>query len=75
VRDLNFKAVRYCIVDQILYWKDPTRVLLICLDPEEAKQTMTGFHESLCGGHHFWRTIAYKILRFGYLWPSLFTDV
>jgi hypothetical protein len=26
-------------------------------------------------GHHYWRTTAYKILRDGYLWPSLFTDV
>jgi hypothetical protein len=36
---------------------------------------MTYFHDSSCGGHHFWRTIAYKILRAGYLWPILFTDV
>jgi hypothetical protein len=67
--------VRYCIVDQILYWKDPLGVLLRCLDPQEAKQTMTEFHGSLCGGHHFWRNTTYKILRVGYFWPSLFTNV
>jgi hypothetical protein len=50
-------------------------VLLICLDPREAQRIMSNFHDSLCGGHHFWRTIAYKILRAGYFWPSLFTDV
>jgi hypothetical protein len=50
-------------------------VLLRCLDPQEAQNIMFDFHDSLCGGHHFWRTTAYKILRDGYFWPNLFTDV
>jgi hypothetical protein len=29
----------------------------------------------VCGGHHFWKSTAYKILRVGYYWPSLFSDV
>jgi len=36
---------------------------------------MSNFHEILCGGHHLWRTTAYKILRDGYFWTILFTDV
>jgi hypothetical protein len=36
---------------------------------------MTDFHDNLCGGHHFWRTTTYNILRDGYFWPSLFTAV
>jgi hypothetical protein len=62
VRDLKLKSIRYCIVDHVLYWKDPVGVLLRCLDPDEAKKTMIDFHDSLCGGHHFWRTTTYKIL-------------
>jgi hypothetical protein len=65
VRDLKLKTTRYCIVDRILYWKDIVGVLLRCLDLEDAKQTITEFHQSLCGGHHFWRTTIYKILRDG----------
>jgi hypothetical protein len=75
VRDLKLKAIKYCLIDQVLYWKDPLGVLLRCLDPQEAQKVMTDFHDSLCGGHHFWRTTTYKILRAGYFWPSLFTDV
>jgi hypothetical protein len=74
-RDLKLKAIRYCLIDQVLYWKDPLGVLLRCLDPQEAQKIMFDFHDSLCGGHHFWRTTAYKILRAGYFWPTLFTDV
>jgi hypothetical protein len=36
---------------------------------------MYDFHDNLCGGHHFWRTTAYKILRDGYFWASPFIDV
>jgi hypothetical protein len=75
VRDLKLKSIRYCLIDQVLYWKDPLGVILRCLDPQEAQKIMFDFHDSLCGGHHFWRTTAYKILRAGYFWPSLFTDV
>jgi hypothetical protein len=75
VRDLKLKAIKYCIIDLVLYWKDPLGVLLRCLHPQEAQRAMTDFHDSSCGGHHFWRTIAFKILRVGYFWPNLFTDV
>jgi hypothetical protein len=36
---------------------------------------MSDFHNSLCGGHHFWRTTTYKILVARYVWPSLFADI
>jgi hypothetical protein len=75
VRALKLKSIKYCLIDQVLYWKDPLGVLLRCLDPQEAQKIMYDFHDSLCGGHHFWRTTTYKILRAGYFWPSLFTDV
>jgi len=65
-RVLKLKEIKYCLIDQVLYWKDPIGALLICLDPPEAQRFIFHFHDSLCGGHHFWKTIAYKILRVGY---------
>jgi hypothetical protein len=64
-RDLKLKAIRYCLINQVLYWKDPLGVLLRCLDSQEAHKIMLDFHSGLCGGHHFWKTTAYKILRAG----------
>jgi hypothetical protein len=75
VRALKFKLIKYCLVHQVLYWKDPLGVILRCLDPQEAQRIMFDFHDSLCGGHHYWRTMTYKILRDGYFWSSFFTDV
>jgi hypothetical protein len=74
-RALKLKVVRYCLIDQALYWKDPLGVFLRCLDPQEAQKVMFGFHSGLCGGHHFWKTTTHKILRDGYYWPTLFPDV
>jgi hypothetical protein len=74
-RDLKLKEIKYFLIHQVLYLKDPLGVLLRCLDPQEAQKIMFDFHDSLCGGHHFWRATAYKILRDGYFCPTLFTDV
>jgi hypothetical protein len=74
-RDLKLKAVRYCLLDQVLYWKDPLGVLSKCMDPREANRIMVEFHSDLCGGHHSWKTTTHKILRAAYYWPTLFADV
>jgi hypothetical protein len=74
-RALKLKAVKYCLIDQTLYWKDPLGLLLRCLDPQEAQKVMFDFHSGLCGGHHFWKTTIHKVLRAGYYWPTLFPDV
>jgi hypothetical protein len=74
-RSLKLKAVKYCLIGQVLYWRDPLGVLLKCLNPQESQKVIFEFHSSLCGGHHFWKTTAHKILRAGYYWPTLFADV
>jgi hypothetical protein len=65
-RYLKLKAIIYFLINQVLYWKDPLGVLLICLDTQEAQKIILNYHKNLCGGHHFWKTTNYKILRAGY---------
>jgi hypothetical protein len=74
VRSLKLKFVKYCVNNQTLFWKDPSGFFLRCLDEEEAQSVMSEFHEGVWGGHHFWNSTAYKILRVGYYCPSLFSD-
>lgn len=33
------------------------------------------FTKNDCGGHLYWKTIAYKILRASFYWPTFFNDV
>eukprot|EP00253_Pinus_taeda_P035993 PITA_35993 len=74
-RTLKLKAAKFCILNSTLYWKDVGGVLLNCLVEEEANQVMEDFHKGDCGGPLFWKTMANKILRVGYYWPTLFADV
>jgi hypothetical protein len=71
-RTLKLHAVKYCISKRQLYWKDPLGFLLVCLVESETKKVISQFHEGVCGGHHAWREMAYKILRVGYYWPKIF---
>jgi hypothetical protein len=74
-RSIKLKAVKYCILGENLFWKDPGGILLNFLTEEETEDIINEFHKGVCGGHHAWRATAYKILRVGYYWPSLFSNV
>ena len=70
-RSLKLKITKYCLIEQQLFWKDPGGILLKCLDKLEIEGVISESHEGACGGHKYWKAIAYKILRVGYYWPSL----
>ena len=74
-RSLKLRAMKYVLMDQVLYWKDPGGILLKCLEKSEVDVVTTELHSKVCGGHKYWKAIAFKILRAGYYWPTLFTYV
>jgi hypothetical protein len=74
-RSLKLRAVKYYIVDQTLFWKDPNDFLLRCVDEKEAKFFSHDLHHGVCGGHHHWKATAFNILRAGYYWPILFSYI
>ena len=47
-RTLKLKAAKFFVLNNSLYWKDPSGVLLNCLVEEEAKQVMEDFHKGDC---------------------------
>ena len=74
-RFTKLKSLRYFVYEQNLFWKDAGGILLSCLIEEEADRVIEEFHKGDCGGHHYWKATANKILRAGYFWPTLFSDV
>jgi hypothetical protein len=74
-RNLKLHAIKYCIINGRLYWKDPLGFLLCFLTECEIEGIINEFYEGVYGGQHGWREMAYKILRVGYYFPNLFTDV
>lgn len=71
----KLKDVRYCLIDSQLYWRDPAGIMLKSIDENDPQRIMTELHRGACGGHLYWKSIVNKILRDGYYWPKLFSDV
>nr|XP_009392283.1 PREDICTED: uncharacterized protein LOC103978277 [Musa acuminata subsp. malaccensis] len=64
----------YSKVNGRLYKRSFSQPLLRCLEPGEAKAILAEVHERICGEHIAARTLAYKILRQGYYWPTMSQD-
>lgn len=52
-RSIKMKDLKYCILNNALYWKDRRGVLLIFLEKSEVEKVMNDFHKGDCGGHIF----------------------
>jgi len=74
-RFLKMKSLRYCILDNALFWKDISGIILNCLLKDEVDKIMQEFHVGDCGGHLYWKTTTEKIPTAGFYWPTLFSDV
>ena len=72
---IKLRSAEFCINENLLYWKDPSGILLRCLDKGKSMEFLHQFHSSICGGHHYWKTTTHKILRARYYCPTLFSDV
>ena len=48
--------------------------LLRCITPEKAKELMKEVHEGFCRDHAGGQSLAKKILRQGYFWPTMNED-
>ncbi|CAL9129928.1 unnamed protein product, partial [Musa textilis] len=64
----------YCEIGDRLYKRSFSHPLLRCLDPDEAKIILAEVHAGTCGEHMGGRTLAFKVLRQGYYWPTLHRD-
>lgn len=74
-RFLKMKSLKFCIIENALFWRNHEGILLRCLLKEESDKVFQEFHAGDCGGHLYWKTIADKILRVCFYWPTFFSDV
>eukprot|EP00253_Pinus_taeda_P018662 PITA_18662 len=69
------KASKFCVMEENLLWKNHEGILLNYLVESEVNKVMEEFHAGDCGGHLYWKSTVNKILRAGYYWPTIFSDV
>jgi hypothetical protein len=49
-------------------------LILRCLKHNDAERVLRELQDGPIGGHFVGETMAHKILRFGYYWPTIFRD-
>ena len=71
----RLKATRYILYDGRIYRRGFSIPLLKCVDLIEGNYILLEIHEGVCGNHSGGQLLAHKVLRQGYFWPTLRTDV
>ena len=73
-RLLRLKAAKYILYDEQLYIRGFLIPLLKCVHLMEGNYILQEIHEGVCGNHSKGQSLAHKVLRQGYFWPTLRTD-
>ncbi|XP_024023680.1 uncharacterized protein LOC112092255 [Morus notabilis] len=73
-RRARYRAARYLLYDGLLYRRGYSTPLQRCLDETEAQKVLNEIHEGIYGNHSGGQSLALKVLRQGYYWPTLKND-
>ncbi|XP_025664561.1 uncharacterized protein [Arachis hypogaea] len=68
------EAANYTIVARQLYKRGFSQPLLKCIEPENTEYILCEIHEGCCGHHVGGKTLAQKVIRAGYFWPTVIRD-
>ncbi|XP_074363682.1 uncharacterized protein LOC141704337 [Apium graveolens] len=71
---VKYRASSYTIVNGRMYRRSVSQPLLRCLHTEEQHQALEAVHKGICGEYQVGRSLAFKILRKGFFWPTLQAD-
>nr|XP_025647465.1 uncharacterized protein LOC112742447 [Arachis hypogaea] len=71
---LRREAARYEIIQGQLFKKRLSQPLLKCLHPDQTDYVLREVHEGCCGHHIGGKSLARKLIRAGYYWPSMMVD-
>nr|AAM22019.1 Putative polyprotein [Oryza sativa Japonica Group]AAP52695.1 retrotransposon protein, putative, unclassified [Oryza sativa Japonica Group] len=73
-RKLRYKALKYTLLDDELYYRTIDGVLLKCLSTDQAKVVIGEVHEGICGTHQSAHKMKWLLRRAGYFWPTMLED-
>ncbi|CAL2257641.1 unnamed protein product [Prunus armeniaca] len=68
------RSARYLLLQGILYRRSYSLLLLRCVTPQQGDYILCEIHEGACGNHSGSRSLAFKVVRQGYYWPTLHAD-
>jgi len=73
-KKIKKNSTRYTLVDGVLFRHGFTHPILTCVSGDECTRIMSELHEGICGSHVGGRSLASKVIRAGFYWPSVRED-
>ncbi|XP_074342483.1 uncharacterized protein LOC141680054 [Apium graveolens] len=74
VRQLSVRALRYSLIEGLMYKRSFVIPYLKCLRPLEAEEVLKESQEGICGQHLGGRALSHKITRLRFYMPTMFAD-
>ena len=65
---------RYVLLDGVLFRHGFTHPILTCVSGDECTRIMSELYEGICGSHVGGRSLASKVIRAGFYWPTVRED-
>jgi hypothetical protein len=73
-KQLRYRAIKYVLLEDELYYRTIDGILLKCLGEEEAKTLMGGIHEGVCGSYQSAFKMKWMIRNNNYYWLTILED-
>ncbi|KAG7529698.1 Reverse transcriptase domain [Arabidopsis suecica] len=73
-KKLKAESARYCIMEGRLMKRSVVGPYMMCTYGQQTKDLMKSMHEGQCGSHCSGRTLALRIKKQGYFWPTMLAD-
>jgi hypothetical protein len=71
---IRYKAIKYVLIGDDMFYRILEGLLLKCLGPTEANRLLYEVHEGACGTHQSAHKMKWLIRRSGYYWPTMLED-
>nr|KYP69487.1 hypothetical protein KK1_008678 [Cajanus cajan] len=73
-RKIRMRSAKFIIIGDELFKRGVSSPLLKCLTVSQAAYVIKEIHQGICGMHFGARSMATRVLRAGYYWPTLKSD-
>ncbi|XP_068497486.1 uncharacterized protein [Phaseolus vulgaris] len=73
-KKIKRNSTKYTLVDRELFRHGFTHPILVCVRRDQCTRIMVELHEGICGSHVGGRSLASKVVRAGYYWPTVRED-
>ena len=73
-KKIKRNSTKYILVDGKLFRHEFSHPILVCVSGDQCTGIMIELHEGICGSHVGGQSLASKVVRAGYYWPTMRED-